>query len=152
MANHSVFKLYFDLLDETLRKHGLKDKPSQIYNCDQSGILLEHKLPKIATRGMKKVRQCTSDTKTQITILACASAAGQTIPPMVLFAGKNHNNAFSKGEVPETLYGMSQSDGSRAVFKVVFKAISSGCCSNQSTIIATRWILFTLHSRVGKVS
>ena len=23
MANHSVFKSYFDLLDETLRKHGL---------------------------------------------------------------------------------------------------------------------------------
>jgi len=57
MANHSVFKLYFDLLDETLRKHGLKDKPSQIYNCDESGIPLEHKLPKIvAPRGMKKVK------------------------------------------------------------------------------------------------
>jgi len=27
---------------------------------------------------------------------------------MVVFAGKNHNNALNK-EVPETLYGMSQS-------------------------------------------
>jgi len=56
MANHLVFKLCFDLLDET---HGLKDKPSQIYNCDESGIPLEHKLPKIVgPRGIKKVRQC----------------------------------------------------------------------------------------------
>ena len=110
MTNHTVFKSYFDLLDETLSKHGLKDKPSQIYNCDESGIPLEHKLSKIvAPRGIKKVRQCTSGTKTQITILACASAAGQAIPPMVVFAGKNHNNALSKGEVPETLYGMSHS-------------------------------------------
>ena len=110
MTNHTVFKSYFDLLDETLSKHGLKDKPSQIYNCDESGIPLEHKLPKIvAPRGMKKVRQCTSGTKTRITILACASAAGQAIPPMVVLAGNNHNIALSKGEVPKTLYRMSQS-------------------------------------------
>ena len=46
---------------------------------------LEFKLPKvIAGKGSKKVRQCTSETKTQITILACANAAGQAIPPMVV--------------------------------------------------------------------
>jgi len=28
---------------------------------------------------------------------------------MVVFAGKNHNNALNEGEVPKTLYGMSQS-------------------------------------------
>jgi len=100
-----------------------KDKPSQIYHCDESEIPVEHKLPKIvAPREIKKVRQCTSGTMTQITILACASAAGQTIPPMVVFAGKNHNNALSKGEVPEALYRMSQS-GWMAVFEV-FKALS----------------------------
>ena len=95
MTNHTVFKSYFDLLDETLTKHGLKDKPGQIYNCDESGIPLEHKLPRIiAAKGTKKVRQRTSGTKTQITILACANAAGRTIP---------------LGEVPATLYGMSRS-------------------------------------------
>jgi len=61
MANPLVFKSCFDL-DET---HDLKDKPSQIYNCDKSGIPLEYKLPKIVgPRGMKKVRQCVSGTKT----------------------------------------------------------------------------------------
>ena len=89
MTNYSVFKDYFDLLDDTLTKFGLKDKPAQIYNCDESGMPLEFKLPKIiAGKGTKKVRQCTSGTKTQITILACANAAGQTIPPMVVFVGK----------------------------------------------------------------
>ena len=33
-----VFKNYFDLLDETLMKYGIKDKPAQIYNCDESGM------------------------------------------------------------------------------------------------------------------
>lgn len=103
-----MFKDYFDFLDETLTKYGLKNKPSQIYNCDESGMPLQHKMPKIITRkGMKKVRQCSSGNKTQISILGCASAAGQTIPLMVVFSGKHFNNALSTGEVPGTFYGMS---------------------------------------------
>ena len=71
---------------------------------------LEHKMPKvIAAKGTKKVRQCTSGTKSQITVLACASASGQTIPPMVVFTRKYFNSVLAKGEVPATLYGMSSS-------------------------------------------
>ncbi len=71
---------------------------------------LEHKLPRvIALKGTKKVRQVTSGNKTQITVLGCCSATGQTIPPMVVFSGKKFNHDLSKGEVPGTLYGMSDS-------------------------------------------
>ena len=57
MTNYSVLKdyMYFDLLDDTLTKCGLKDKLAQIYNCDESGMPLEFKLPKIiAGKGTKK--------------------------------------------------------------------------------------------------
>ena len=71
---------------------------------------LEHKMPKvIAAKDTKKVWQCTSGTKSQITVLACANASGQTIPPMVVFTGKYFNSVLAKGEVPATLYGMSSS-------------------------------------------
>ena len=46
MTNYTVFKDYFDL-DDTLTKFGLKDKPAQMYNCDESGMPLEFKLPKL---------------------------------------------------------------------------------------------------------
>ena len=66
------------------------DKPAQIYNCDESGSprLLQQK-------GTKKVRQCTSGNKTQITILGVANAAGKVIPPMVVFSGKNWNSVWN---------------------------------------------------------
>ena len=109
-TSYTVFKSYFDLLGKTLVKFGIKDKPAQLYNCDETGMPLEHKMPKvIAAKGTKKVWQCTSGTKSQITVLACASASGQTIPPMVVFTGKYFNNVLAKGEVPATLYGMSYS-------------------------------------------
>jgi len=56
MTNREVFTDDFDLLKATLLKHDLLDKPSQIYNCDKSGMPLEHKMPKtVAQKGMKKV-------------------------------------------------------------------------------------------------
>lgn len=69
----------------------MTDKPECIYNCDKSGMPLEHK--PIALKGTKKV---TSGNKTQITILGCVSAAGQTIPPIVVFSGKRFNHELSK--------------------------------------------------------
>ena len=70
MTNYEVFKSYSDLLGETLDKYDLKGKPSQIYNCDESGMPLEHKMPRtISAKGTKKVRQCSFGNKTQITVL-----------------------------------------------------------------------------------
>ena len=110
MTTKEVFTMYFDLLKETLAKHDLLDKPAHIYNCDESGMPLQHKWPKtVAQRGTKKVRQRSSGDKTQISVLACGNGVGQAIPPMVIFAGKNFNYELSDGEVPGTFYGMSES-------------------------------------------
>ena len=46
MTRCSVFESYLSLLGEIVGKHGLRDNPAQIYNCDESGIPLEHKPPK----------------------------------------------------------------------------------------------------------
>lgn len=54
------------------------------------------------------MRQCTFKTKIPITILACAKAAGQAIPTMIVFGCKNFNSLLSKVKVPATLYRMSQ--------------------------------------------
>ena len=64
------------------------DKPAQLYSCDESGMPLEHKMSKvIAVKGSKEVRQISFGNKTQITVLGCVSATGQTIPPMVVLSG-----------------------------------------------------------------
>jgi len=105
-----VYESYFNLLNDVLTKNMLKDKPGQIYNCDESRMPLQHKIPKVvSTKSTKKVHQVSSGNKTQITVLGCATATGQGMPPMVVFTGKyfNHNIMLSRGEVPGTLYGMS---------------------------------------------
>ena len=108
-TKRDVFVSYFELLKATLIENDLLDKPAQIYNCDESGLPLDHKMPRvIAKREAKKIRLRTSGNKTQISILACGSAVGAMIPPMVIFADKKFNYDLLLGEVPGAFYGMSE--------------------------------------------
>ena len=109
-VNKETMEQYFSLLYDTLSTHDLLEKPSQIYNVDESGIPLNPRPPKVVSakgRKTKKVRYRSSGRKGQITIVACANAAGQTIPPMVIYDAVNLNPAWTKEEVPGTKYGLS---------------------------------------------
>ena len=75
-------------------------------NCDETGLPLAHKPPKVVAHATQKHPYAvTSGDKSQITILACASASGYTIPPMIIFDRKH----LQIGEVPGTLCGLSGS-------------------------------------------
>ena len=107
--SQATIDAYYSLLEETLKENQLLDKASQIYNMDESGMPLSHKQPKrIAERGARKVHGRASGDKSQITIVACANAAGYALPPMVIFKGERLNANYTKNQVPSTLYGMSK--------------------------------------------
>ena len=103
-----VINKYFDLLEETLHVHGLSHRPAQVFNCDETGLPLSHKPPKVVVAAAQKHPYAiTSNDKAQITILACASASGYSIPPMVIFDRKTLKPDMTIGEVPGTFYGLS---------------------------------------------
>lgn len=107
--NKKTMDEYFDLLHDVLEKNELTNKPSQIYNVDETGMPLDHRPPKIVTkRGHKKVRYRVSGNKSQITVIGCVSASGHTIPPFVIFDAKSLNYEWTNGEVPGTMYGLSK--------------------------------------------
>ena len=56
---------------------------------------LNHHVPKVVTqKGEKKVRIHTTGDKSQITVVGCASASGQVIPPYVIFDTATMNVAW----------------------------------------------------------
>ena len=76
---------YFDLLKDTLTNNGLVDTPSQIFNCDETGLPQNHTPSSVVgVRGQKHPHAITSGNKKQITVLAYASAGGYVLPPLVL--------------------------------------------------------------------
>ena len=84
-----TMKQYFDLLKDVLDEHDLME---QICNVDETGMPLDHRLPKIVTQKGQKILRCrTSGNKSQVTAIGCVSAAGQAIPPFVIFDSKSLN-------------------------------------------------------------
>ena len=105
--NYHTINRYFDLLEYTLTENNLLQHPSQIYNVDKSGILLDPMSPNILSkRGVKRVHYRSAGKKGQITIVACGNAIGQFILPMVIFDAKNLNDHWTADEIPGTKYGL----------------------------------------------
>jgi len=106
--NKETMEQYFSLLKDVLDEHELHSAPAQVYNIDESGIPFDYKVPNVVAKtGSKKIRYRQSGKKGQVTVVACASAVGQAIPPMIIFDAQNLNHAWTKGEVPGTRYGLS---------------------------------------------
>ncbi|KAL8573331.1 hypothetical protein ACOMHN_032793 [Nucella lapillus] len=80
------FKLAYD---EITAAGGVLDDPSRIFNCDETGFQLgSGGFTKIIASKNERVYQVTSDTHTQITVLACVSASGEVLDPLIIFPGK----------------------------------------------------------------
>ena len=103
-----ALRLYYDTLENTLKGNGILNKPMHIFNCDETGMPLNPKGTKvIAKKGSKSPSTICGDTKTHITVLACVSANGYSHPPFVIFDRKTLNPELTLGEVPGTLYRLS---------------------------------------------
>ena len=108
-SDPEIFQNYFDLLETTLKRNKLFNQPNLLFNCDESGFSMDHKPGKLI--GLKTERclnMTTSGNKAQLTVLACVSAAGYAIPPMIIFDRQRLQKEFTVGEIPGTLYGLSK--------------------------------------------
>ena len=109
-ASNDILENYFDLLEKTILEENLKDCPCQLFNLDESGFPLNPNPPKvISAKGEKHPSCVTGHDKSQITVLSCVSAGGYAIPPLVIFDRKTLKPELTEGEVPGTMYGLSDS-------------------------------------------
>ena len=107
-TDQGVLGKYFDILEDCLVQNGIFDKAAAIFNCDETGLPLNPACGKIISeKGSKNPSFVTGGDKSQVTVLACTSAAGYALPPFVIFDRQSLNQNMTKGEVPGTLYGLS---------------------------------------------
>ena len=105
-----VLDRYFDLLETTLEEYDLFEAPSRIFNCDETGLCYQHKSPcVVGIKGQHHPRAVTTGNKRQVTVMACANAAGYYIPPFAIFKRKTLPLSVLNKEVPGTRYALSDS-------------------------------------------
>lgn len=96
--NPSLFDYWFRMLKEIYEKYDLNDKPTHIFNCDESGFTSSsgHALV-VCRKSGKALRLATSNEKNMTTILACIGADGVHMPPHILYKAKRRQHSWMVG-------------------------------------------------------
>jgi hypothetical protein len=94
----SIIKSYFDNLGEVLREHNYP--PTAIYNVDKTGFSIGSSRKSVVLLDQLDKRREKKQPGRQewITSLECVNAAGVTLPPCLIFKGKNLNSGWIPNE------------------------------------------------------
>ena len=86
----------------------LLSDPTRIYNADETGFSFDAKSRKvIACRGSKHVYNVTAGVKSQVTVLACASASGHFLSPLLIYPYKRIPSKNLLDHFPEAFLQVS---------------------------------------------
>jgi len=109
--NRLMVDAFFNMYEQEVDKLMLRTSPHAIYNADETELQLRLRPGKVlAAKGDKSVLQVTNSERGQnVTVMACCNAAGNFIPPMIIFKGVRCKPEFADGSPPGTLIEMSES-------------------------------------------
>ena len=117
---------------------------------DESGIPLDPKPERaVCATGMKNPVAPSSGDKSQRTVVACVSAGGTAMPPMVILNRKTLPPDFAIGEAPGTVHGLSACGWIDQEFHVSFFEVCTHCSSPS---VVTGWTLqplLSFHHSIG---
>lgn len=81
---------YFTLLENTITKLGLQNKPENIWNLDETSFCTDPSKTKVVGgKNLSCTRTVSTSGRENITVLMAASALGDKVPPLIIFKGKN---------------------------------------------------------------
>lgn len=114
MMTREVVDRYFNDLEQCLNTLQLHDKPSQIWNCDETGLQFSPNAAKvIAPKGVRSLVARCSPSKDSITTLVCVNASGAAMPPLCVVKGKTNRcvHSFAIQDSPQGTIWAFQENG-----------------------------------------
>ncbi|KAJ8875508.1 hypothetical protein PR048_023403 [Dryococelus australis] len=110
LAKEKISQFYDNLL-KLLDILCLWDKPSHIFNCDESGLQLTYKPQKIISKHGKRdvVSQTNCEKGDNVSVMACVSSSSHYAPPFVVMKGQCLNENYEIGMPPGTEMVVSDS-------------------------------------------
>lgn len=109
---------YYDLLEKTVDELNLRNKPSAIWNLDETSFSKDPSKTKIVgTKGHAATRIISSPGKDNTTVLLGANALGDKTSPLIIFKGKNVWDEWTTSDgYPGTTYAAT-TNGSKNFLK-----------------------------------
>jgi hypothetical protein len=86
--NPEILEDFYETLRVAIREHGIV--AGNMYNMDEKGFLMGRsaRVKVILRRGKKRNFKSQDGTRKLITVIETVSAAGTTLPPMIIYQGK----------------------------------------------------------------
>ncbi|XP_031669824.1 uncharacterized protein LOC116359919 [Oncorhynchus kisutch] len=111
-ATPAAIKGFFDVYEPIFVSHGLEHKPHLIFNCDEMGFsdMLKSREKVLCRKGREHIyqqQQQQHTTREHITVRCCVSAAGESIPPFIIFHKCLPSTTYALEGPPKALYGVS---------------------------------------------
>lgn len=110
-ANLGTVTDFFGKVGGIYGRLNLISKPMCIYNEDETGVSIVHRPGKVLTQMGRKIVYSvpSAERGKNHTVLACVSASGFVLPPMMVYPRKKAvPNSFQEGAVPNTLFVTSE--------------------------------------------
>ena len=93
----------FEILEKTVKELVLEDRPDLIWNTDESSVPHDPKQCKvISLRGQPASQIVGGSDRDNSTILAAVSGNGETLPPLIIFQGKEVQTLGDHQQNPPT--------------------------------------------------
>ena len=97
---------YFQLLKSVLDEGDFLNRPQDIYNCDETVIDLNKSVQKVVVPRRFKTSHSRQVASTEhITMHCCISAAGNSMPPFIIYKAAFPSGNYTSGGPDGTLYG-----------------------------------------------
>ena len=97
-----LIRSWFELIEETKAKYGICDE--DVYNFDEAGFMMGKITTQLVVTGSERrgrPKSIQPGNREWVTVIAAINAAGWTIPPFLIFAGKYYLSAwYEEAEIP----------------------------------------------------
>lgn len=113
-TSEAVLNKYFQDLEKVMSTNGLLDKPENIWNIDETGLVMEHSPSKVVCGKGAAPQSVTSSRGQTVTIIASGNAAGCRKPPFYVFPGKRWRDGLLEAATTGAAGTMSESGWSNS--------------------------------------
>nr|CDS29106.2 kinase D interacting substrate of 220 kDa [Hymenolepis microstoma] len=103
-----AIQAYFEQLDKVLTKYDIKDKPEHMWVVDEVSVSCENQPPKLLPISVQRA-QSVSYWSPTVVIIGAGSAAGEKIPPFLLYHGETITHSMMEGSVRGTKFASTPS-------------------------------------------
>ncbi|XP_030753168.1 uncharacterized protein LOC115880172 [Sitophilus oryzae] len=101
---------HFNKLENILRALDIKNSPERIFNIDEKGcrLTLHHGQRVLAKKGSRRVHLISNEHAENCTIVACVSALGHAVPPLIIFMGSRLKESYKEHLPPGSAVAMAE--------------------------------------------